>query len=189
MYQITEKGLMEGMQYKYDLQQKENVMRIKMSVMLCAVLLATGCVSQQKYNTEVEQVDTLTSQNQLYQKLNQQLSAEVKTDQVQIQQLQNQLKVTMVNEILFPEGGWTLDAKGKKILEKIVPTLSSLQGQQIVVEGFTDNVPIGPELRKRFPSNWELSSGRADDVLRFLAANEISGPDLSVDTSIEPGGE
>jgi flagellar motor protein MotB len=62
-------------------------------------------------------------------------------------------------------------------------------GPQIVVEGFTDNVPIGPELRKRFPSNWELSSGRADDVLRFLAANEISGPDLSVDTSIEPGGE
>jgi chemotaxis protein MotB len=148
-------------------------MRIQMTVMVCAVLLATGCVSQQKYDSEVNQVGALTAQNQTYQKLNQQLSTEVQADQVEIQQLQNQLKVSMVNEILFPEGGWTLSAKGEATLAKIVPTLRSLQGQQIVVEGFTDNVPIGPELRRRFPSNWELSSARADDVLRFLVTNGV----------------
>ena len=30
------------------------------------------------------------------------------------------------------------------MLAKIAPTVSNLPGQQIVVEGFTDNVPIGP---------------------------------------------
>lgn len=148
-------------------------MRIKTGVILCAVMLATGCVSQQKYDSEVSQVGSLTAENQTYRQLNQQLSAEVKADQVEIQKLQNQLKVILVNEILFPEGGWTLTHKGEATLAKIAPTLSSLQGQQIIVQGYTDDVPIGPELRKRFPSNWELSSARADDVLRFLVAKGV----------------
>jgi chemotaxis protein MotB len=45
-----------------------------------------------------------------------------------------------------------------------------LQNQRIVVQGFTDIVPIGPELRSRFPSNWELSTARATDVVRYLVA-------------------
>lgn len=148
-------------------------MRIRTCWVLFAAVLAAGCVSQQRYDAEVGQVDSLTAQNQTYQQLNQQLSAEVKADQVEIQQLQNELKVRMVNDILFREGGWTLNAKGEATLAKIVPTLSNLQGQQIVIEGFTDNLPIGPELRKRFQSNWELSSARADVVLRFLAAEGV----------------
>ncbi len=136
---------------------------IKFSLMLCAAVLAAGCVTKQTYNTEVQKVDA-------YAALSKQLSGELGSDQAQITQLQNQLKVTMVNEILFPEGGWTLSPKGKQALAKIAPTLSNLPGQQIVVEGFTDNVPIGPELKRRFPSNLELSSARADDVVRFLTS-------------------
>ena len=34
-------------------------------------------------------------------------------------------------------------------------------------------MPIGPELRQRFPSNSELSSARASDVVRFLAAKGV----------------
>ncbi len=79
----------------------------------------------------------------------------------------------MVNEILFPEGGWQLSAKGEATLARIAPTLSNLPGQQIIVEGFTDNVPIGPGLKSRFPSNIELSSARAGDVLRFLASKGV----------------
>ena len=52
-------------------------------------------------------------------------------------------------------------------------------GQQIVVEGFTDNVPIGPALKARFPSNWELSSARATDVLRFLVSKGVPANSIS----------
>jgi len=69
----------------------------------------------------------------------------------------------------FAEGGWTLSPKGEAALAKIAPTLAGLKGQQIVVEGFTDNVPIGPALKARFPSNWHLSQARADAVAAALA--------------------
>ena len=114
--------------------------------MLCAAVLAAGCVTKQTYNTEVQKADT-------YVALNTKLSGELSSDQAQITQLQNQLKVTLVNEELFAEGGWTLNAKGEAALAKVAPTLAALQGQQIVVEGYTDNVPIGPEPKARFPSN------------------------------------
>jgi chemotaxis protein MotB len=55
----------------------------------------------------------------------------------------------------------------------------SLQNQRINVEGFTDNVPIGPELRNRFPSNWELSAARATGVVRYLVAQGVNPNILS----------
>ncbi|MGZ6078405.1 MAG: OmpA/MotB family protein, partial [Myxococcaceae bacterium] len=45
--------------------------------------------------------------------------------------------------------------------------------QQIDVQGYTDDVPIGPELKSRFPSNWELSTARATDVVRYLASKGV----------------
>ena len=41
------------------------------------------------------------------------------------------------------------------------------------------NVPIGPELRNRFPSNWELSTARAADVVRYLVAQGVNPNILS----------
>jgi chemotaxis protein MotB len=80
---------------------------------------------------------------------------------------------------MFPEGGWQIHQQGEATLNKIVPTLVSLQNQRVVVEGFTDNVPIGPELRNRFPSNWELSTARDTDVVRYLAAQGVNPNILS----------
>jgi chemotaxis protein MotB len=156
-------------------------MKLQFATILCAALLAAGCVSQQTYNTEVAKANTLSTSNsnQQLDALNQKLTGELGADQAQITQLQNQLKVTMVNEVLFAEGGWTLSPKGEAALAKIAPTLSKLQGQQIVVEGFTDNVPIGPALKARFPSNWELSSARATDVLRFLVSKGVPANTIS----------
>ncbi|MDN8618811.1 OmpA/MotB family protein [Variovorax ginsengisoli] len=133
---------------------------------VCATVLAAGCVAQQTYNVDAQKADP-------YAMLVRQLSRGLSNDQVQITQLQNQLKVTMVNEILFPEGGWRLSPDGEQTLSKVAPTLSDLPGQQIVVEGFTDNVPIGPELKGRFPSSLDLSLARADDVAHYLVSKGV----------------
>jgi len=152
---------------------------MKKTVVLLAMALVAGCVSESTYQKEVQQAGTLSAQNKTEQALNQQLQAEVRADQVQITQLQDRLKVTMANQLLFPEGGWELHRQGEQTLTKIVPTLQSLQNQRIVVEGFTDNVPIGPELRNRFPSNWELSTARATGVVRHLVAQGVNPNILS----------
>src|SRR5215468_7610879 len=150
-----------------------NIMYQKLAIAIFAAALS-ACVSDQTYQAEVKKTAT-------YEALSKQLQTEIKADQVQIQQLQDRLKVTMVDEILFPEGGYQLSRRGEETLGKIVPTLRDLQNQRIVVEGFTDNVPIGPELKARFPSNWELSTARATDVVRFLETKGVPGKALAAE--------
>jgi chemotaxis protein MotB len=161
-------------------------MRTNVMVVLCAVVLVAGCVSEKTYQREVQQEQqtsqeaaALDAQNKTYQALNQRLQTEIKADQVQIKQLQGRLAVTMVDEILFREGGWEINEKGREALNKIVPVLSDLKGQRIEVQGYTDNVPLSAELRQRFPTNWELSTARATDVVRFLAHSGVNPQLLS----------
>ena len=45
-----------------------------------------------------------------------------------------------------------------------------LAERAVVVEGFTDNVPINTEV---FPSNWELSAGRAASVVHVFTRNGV----------------
>jgi chemotaxis protein MotB len=126
-----------------------------------AILLLAGCVSQQKY-------DTLDAQ---YQQLNQTMSAEVAANQMQITRLRDAIKVTVNNELLFPSGDWQMPVEAQRTLSKIVPILAPKQQAKLKVNGYTDNVPIGPGLtRQGITSNLELSQKRADTVMQFLIA-------------------
>jgi chemotaxis protein MotB len=145
--------------------------RTLITVVLAAAL--GGCVSQSTYNQEVQTANTYASQSRTYQALSAQLQKEVQADQVRINELQGQLTVTLIDEIVFSSGSAQMNAKGRETLEKIVGTLQSVTDKRIVVRGFTDNEPIGYELRQRYPSNWELSTARASDVVRFLQAKGI----------------
>jgi len=135
-------------------------------VALAATALLSACVSPTKYNDQVLKSST-------YQQLDEQLKAELAGDQAQIEQLQNLVKLTLANGILFAEGGWELNETGKATLTKLAPALKSLTGQRIVIKGFTDSVPIGAALRERFPSNIELSKARADSVADLLKAQGV----------------
>jgi chemotaxis protein MotB len=147
---------------------------------LCSVvLLATSCVSKKTYNTEVQTVND-------YAALDQQLSAalsadqaQLDSDQIQITQLQNQLKVTLVNSVVFSEGGYEVNAAGKATLDKIAPALAALKGQQIIVQGFTDNEPIGPVLAEKYPTNLDLSTARADNVVQYLISKGVPSSIIS----------
>ena len=122
---------------------------------LLAAGLISGCVSEQKYS-QLDQAYT-------------QLRAAYGADQAEITQLQGQLKVTLRDEILFPEGGYRITPRSEAVLAKMVPTLSGFQQTKVVVNGYTDNVPIGPELaRMGIASNLDLSSRRADGVVDYL---------------------
>ena len=147
-------------------------MRAILPVALCAAVVLSACVSDQTYQAEVKKSNT-------YQALSQKLQTEINADQVQITQLQDKLKVTMVDQLLFPEGGWQVGRSGEQTLDKIVPVLKGLTNKNVIVEGFTDNVPIGPALKERFPSNWELSTARATEVVRYLASQGVPRNELS----------
>ena len=88
-------------------------MRITNLILVAAIVTLAGCVPQSQYNQEAQQNQQLLYLNGTYQQLNQNLQTEVSANQVQIKQLQNRLEVTMVNSILFTEGGWEVHQQGR----------------------------------------------------------------------------
>lgn len=78
--------------------------------------------------------------------------------------------VIMISDmVLFPEGEATFASQAKPILKKMTEILKEFP-YQVRVEGHTDNLPIHSS---KYPSNWELSSARACEIVRFFIRNGI----------------
>jgi chemotaxis protein MotB len=73
--------------------------------------------------------------------------------------------VHLESEILFPSGEAELSKRGKEVLARLGDVFKSLKDKQILVGGHTDDASIHTA---RFPSNWELSTARAVNVVHFL---------------------
>jgi chemotaxis protein MotB len=74
-------------------------------------------------------------------------------------------------ELLFESGEAHFAAAGQPVLDKLIPMLNADPSLRLVVEGHTDSVPIQTE---RYPSNWELSTGRAAAVARYLIERGVA---------------
>ena len=103
------------------------------------------------------------------------LKDEISDQRVKISQLNGVIKVKMENKILFPSGEAVISEEGRAILKRVGSSFDRIKGKRIRIEGHTDNVPIK---NTRFPSNWELSSTRAANVLHVLMANSKMAPKL-----------
>jgi chemotaxis protein MotB len=69
----------------------------------------------------------------------------------------------------YDSGEASIRPEGYKVLDQLIEYLrTSGDARMIRVEGHADNVEIGPTLKSRYPSNWELSKARASGVLRYL---------------------
>ncbi len=69
---------------------------------------------------------------------------------------------------LFPSGSAQLVAESQKIAPVIAGLLATLP-ERVVISGHTDNVPINTA---QFPSNWELSSSRALNFMKYIIAQD-----------------
>jgi chemotaxis protein MotB len=110
-----------------------------------------------------------------YNQLNQQLSGEIGAQQVHITRLQGAIKVAVNSELLFPSGGWQMPPGAAQTIAKMAPILAPFQQTTIIVTGYTDNVPIGPELRQQgVDSNQQLSLKRAQTVANLLVSQGVN---------------
>ncbi|MEJ2183984.1 MAG: OmpA family protein [Nitrospirota bacterium] len=108
------------------------------------------------------------------------LQGEIDRGRVAINQLRDRLSVSMVDKVLFDSGSSRVKPQGKEVLGRVAGILRKVQDRQIRIEGHTDNVAIGPELKKIFPTNWELSTARATNVARYLQERGVNPRLLSV---------
>ena len=104
------------------------------------------------------------------------LKDQIAAQEVEIIESENQLKVILVDKILFDSGSADINPKGRELLRVLAKSLKENKNHNIVVEGHTDNVALTANLMKRFPSNWELSTARAAAVARFFQAEGSIDP-------------
>lgn len=101
-------------------------------------------------------------------------------ERLEIKAEERGIVIRFMDNVLFDSGSAEIKPESLEILKSVAEMLNreEFSKRQIKVEGHTDSDPI---LRSaKFPTNWELSSARATNVLRYLVEVEnIEGNRIS----------
>jgi chemotaxis protein MotB len=126
---------------------------------------------------ELEQKEAAArEQSEAFKRMQEAMKAELASKQVALKELEGKLTLTMVESILFDSGKADVKEEGRQALQKVADVLKNIADQEIIVAGYTDNVQIGGNLARIYPTNWELSAARAISVVKIL-----------VDDGVDPG--
>jgi chemotaxis protein MotB len=79
------------------------------------------------------------------------------------------LLINLASGYLFGSGQDELKPAGADALKQVGAVLKDFPEYKVAVDGHTDNVPIQGALKKKFPSNKELSEARAANAAKALA--------------------
>lgn len=138
--------------------------RLKRSALLLPIMLPfalAACVSQSRYDEVVAQ--------------NQQLQQQIAADKVHITRLQGAIKYTVNSDLLFAPGSWQISADGKDVIAKMAKVLAPGLQDKLLVNGYTDNSPVGAGLKRQgVTTNLDLSQKRADAVMQFMATQGVN---------------
>jgi chemotaxis protein MotB len=115
-----------------------------------------------------------------YDKLEAQMKDEIAKGDISLSQDGGRLRVGLVDKILFDSGEAAISKRGEDVLAKVGAVLASIDDKQIQVSGHTDRTPISDKLAPQFPTNWELSTARAINVVRFLSEKANVPPERLV---------
>ena len=137
----------------------KSLQRSALVLSLMAPLALSACADSQN--------DDLVAQNR---QLQQQLAAE----RDHVVRLQQAIKYSVNSDLLFPSASYQMSDDGKEIIAKMARMLAPGQTDKLVVNGYTDNAPIGPTLRKQgITSNEMLSQKRADTVMQYMVSQGV----------------
>jgi chemotaxis protein MotB len=103
----------------------------------------------------------------LYLELSLLLEDEIGEEDLNIVLANNEIKVTLSNELLYDVGSAELYPKGMDVLERIASRIALVEEEEffVDVEGHTDNRPV---IGGRYESNWDLSTARSSNVVEVL---------------------
>lgn len=118
--------------------------------------------------TEEQQKDALKAEDEQLKKLKSELDSKLQSEELTATvttTIDNRgLVISLSNAMLFDPGKAEIKKQNEKTLVEIADKVNSLNNI-IRIEGHTDNVPMSSSL---YPSNWDLSTARASNVVRLL---------------------
>ncbi|MGI6586805.1 MAG: OmpA/MotB family protein [Lutisporaceae bacterium] len=113
-------------------------------------------------------IDSPEDETEEFQKLYEEMSEYIKENNLEasitLRLDERGLLVRFLDDVLFDSGKADLTPRAREIINKVSEIIKQ-NDKNIRIEGHTDNVPINTF---RFPSNWELSTTRAVNVVKYL---------------------
>ncbi len=89
------------------------------------------------------------------------------SNELTVVQKNGKVYVSLSENLLFPSGSAVVNPKGVDALSKLAAVLNLNGDVAVNIEGHTDSIPI----RGRFSDNWDLSTARANSIVRVLVNN------------------
>jgi len=173
-------------------------MKTKILVLVSALLAAamlTGCATKGQLrarDAEIEslkqQLEDARSQCVILENEKQEIQDRANELQGELDDLSSKLQIEMEKsekytmlrvpeQLLFSSGQSNLSSDGRSVLNDIAQILSKYTEYDVRVEGHADNRPIKPEFYDKYRSNWELSTARATEVVRYLINKKEISPE------------
>ena len=119
----------------------------------------------------LQQLETLLNQQkeasaQLKNKMTEALKG-FNSNELSVYQKDGKVYVSLSEQLLFPSGSAVVNPKGVEALSKLAAVLNLNSDVAVNIEGHTDSIPI----RGRYQDNWDLSTARANSIVRILVNN------------------
>ena len=89
------------------------------------------------------------------------------SNELSVYQKDGKVYVSLSEQLLFPSGSAVVNPKGVDALSKLAAVLNLNTDVAVDIEGHTDSIPI----RGRYQDNWDLSTARANAIVRILVNN------------------
>jgi len=102
------------------------------------------------------------------------LSAEIKRKEIAMRREPDGLVISLQDVGFFESGSAQMKSASMPAFDRIAGMLREHE-YRLRIEGHTDNAPIHTA---QFPSNWELSTSRATEIVRLLIVRDGFSPDL-----------
>ncbi|MDP4285246.1 MAG: OmpA family protein [Bacteroidota bacterium] len=94
------------------------------------------------------------------------------SNDLSVYQKDGKVYVSLSENLLFPSGSAVVNPKGVDALSKLAAVLNLNPDVSINIEGHTDSIPI----RGKYQDNWDLSTARANSIVRILVNNYKVNP-------------
>jgi len=86
-------------------------------------------------------------------------------EDIQIDVEKTVVYISIADRLLFKSGSHVISNDAKRVLKKVADVIAAQPDLEVMVEGYTDNMPISTSDMK---DNWDLSVKRSTSVIRVL---------------------
>ena len=141
--------------------------------------LGTSLAEREKKVKELEMI--LSNKDKAVQDLKNKISNALlnfKENDLTVNVKNGKVYVSLAEQLLFGSGSIEVDAKGVGALQQLSKAIKDQKDIQIMVEGHTDNVPIGKKTQY-MQDNWDLSVMRATSITKILTKAGVSANQIT----------